>query len=157
MKTKQRKSNPMTDAQRKHIFFLLKQLNMPKEVGDGMCPEWTSGRAAKISELQFIDAMEIIKYLKSLLANPRTPQGRDSDKMDKKRKGLIKAVFAWLQLQGKDPDLDYVLGVICKAGGVDYINDLTEVDLQRLYAEFCKKQKAQIEMNQEQILTFSNN
>jgi len=48
-------------------------------------------------------------------------------------------------------------GTICKAGGVSNINDLTAKDLQRLYAEFCRKQKTQEIMNKEIEVTFSNN
>jgi hypothetical protein len=151
------KVNPMTANQSRHIYFLLKRLNLTKEVGDEMCPEWTNGRAWKISELQFIDAMNVIKYLNGLLQNPHNPKDRDTATMDRKRKGLIKAVFRWYELQGKVPSMEYVKGTICKAGSVESINDLTETDLQRLYAEFCRKQKASQEMNNELEVTFSNN
>jgi hypothetical protein len=157
IKTKTATLNPMTGEQRRYIYFLLNRLNLTKEVGDEMCFEWTEGRALKISDLQFIDAMHIIKYLNGLMQNARTPDGRDSAKMDKKRKGLIKAVFRWYELQGKAPSMDYVKGTICKAGGVSNINDLTYVDLQRLYAEFCRKQKAMQTINKESEVTFSNN
>jgi hypothetical protein len=53
--------------------------------------------------------------------------------------------------------MKYVIGTICKAGNVANINDLTKTDLQRLYAEFCRKQKAAQEMNKELSVTFSNN
>ena len=156
--------NPMTAQQRRHIFFLLNRLGLTKEVGDEMCPEWTNGRALKISELQFIDAMHIIKYLNSLMQNPRNSsppegelEGASEAALDKKRKGLIKAVFSWYELQGKSPSMDYVKGTICQAGGVRNINDLTAKDLTRLYAEFCRKQKAVTEINVELKVTFSNN
>ena len=149
--------NPMSAQQRKHIYFLLNRLNLTKEFGDEVCPEWTNGRAWKISDLQFIDAMNIIKYLNGLLQNPHNPKDRYTAEMDKKRKGLIKAVFRWYELQGKEPTMKYVLGTICKAGGVSNINDLTAKDLQRLYAEFCRKQKTQEIMNKEIEVTFSNN
>jgi hypothetical protein len=149
--------NPMTDKQRRRIYFLLSRLNMNKEVGDEMCFEWTEGRALKISELQFIDAMNIIKYLEGLFVKPRELKNRETDTMDRKRKGLIKAVFTWYDLQGKTVSMEYVIGTICKAGGVRPINDLTETDLQRLYAEFCRKQKVQIEMNKDLKTRFSVN
>jgi len=147
----------MTSQQSRHIYFLLNRLGLTKEVGDEMCPQWTNGRALKLSELQFIDAMGIIKYLNGLLQNPRELKNRDTEDMDKKRKGLIKAVFRWYELQGKIVDMKYVIGTICKAGNVASINDLTKIDLQRLYAEFCRKQKAAQEMNKESSVTFSNN
>ena len=149
--------NPATSNQRRHIYFLLNRLGMNKEVGDEMCPAWTNGRASKLSELQFIDAMHIIRYLNGLLQNPSELKNRDTDAMDRKRKGLINAVFSWYELQGKTVKMDYVIGTICKAGGVSNINDLTESDLCRLYAEFCRKQKAQIEMNKDLTTRFSNN
>lgn len=149
--------NPMTDKQRRHIYFLLSRLDLTKDFGDEMCPQWTDGRAWKISELQFIDALNIIKYLNGLLQTPRGQRPNDFEMMDKKRKGLIKAVFRWYELQGKAPSMDYVLGTICKAGNVNYINELTETDLHRLYAEFCRKQTALQTMNKESRLVFSNN
>jgi hypothetical protein len=154
------KPNPMTNEQRKHIYFLLNRLNLTKEVGDEMCPEWTSGRASRISELGFIDAQQIIKYLKGLMQTPRSsspPSGELEGALDRKRKGVIKACFRWYELQGKVVKMDYVLGTICKAGGVRCINDLTETDLQRLYAEFCRKQKVLQELNGESKYVFSNN
>jgi hypothetical protein len=95
--------------------------------------------------------------LNGLLVKPRELKNRDTDKMDRKRKGLIKAVFRWYDLQGKTVSMEYVIGTICKAGGVSRINDLTETDLQRLYAEFCRKQKAVQEMNMDLKTRFSNN
>ena len=145
--------NPMTAQQSRHIYYLLNRLGLTKEVGDEMCPQWTNGRALKLSELQFI----VIKYLNGLLQNPREPKNRDTEDMDKKRKGLIKAVFRWYELQGKIVDMKYVIGTICKAGSVSNINDLTMSQLCSLYAEFCRKQKAVQEMNKESSVTFSNN
>jgi hypothetical protein len=147
----------MTNEQRKHIYFLLNRLNLTKDVADEMCPQWTNGRASRISELQFIDAKGIIKFLNGLRQKPRELKNRDTDKMDKKRKGLIKAVFRWYDLQGKVVKMNYAIGTICKADGVSYINDLTETDLHRLYAEFCRKQKAMQELNGESRFIFSNN
>ena len=157
IQTAHKPANPMTEQQRRHIYFLLNRLGLTKEVGDEMCPQWTDGRAWKISELQFIDAMHIIKYLNGLLTKPREPQARDTEQMDRKRKGLIKAVFRWYELQGKEPTMKYVLGTICKAGGVDSINDLTAADLTRLYAEFCRKQKAQEAMSKDLKIRYSMN
>ena len=157
IQTAHKPANPMTEQQRKHIYFLLNRLSLTKEFGDEMCPEWTDGRTWKISELQFIDAMHIIKYLNGLLTNPREPKDRYTEQMDKKRKGLIKAVFRWYELQGKEPSMKYVLGTICKAGGVSNINDLTLTDLHRLYAEFCRKQKAQVGMSKDLKLIYSVN
>ena len=152
--------NPMTAQERRHIYFLLSRLNLTKEVGDELCPEWTNGRASKISELQFIDAQNIIRYLNGLMQNPRNspPVGElEGAALDKKRKGLIKAVFRWYELQGKKVTMDYVKATICRAGGVSSINDLTIKDLTRLYAEFCRKQKAATEINEIAKVTFSNN
>ena len=73
--------NPMTGEQRRHIYFLLNHLNLTKEVGDEMCFEWTEGRAMKISELQFIDALSIIKYLKGLTQNAREPKVQSTTTM----------------------------------------------------------------------------
>ncbi|MDR1879062.1 MAG: hypothetical protein LBQ64_05805 [Bacteroidales bacterium] len=149
--------NPMSEGQRKRLFFLMKQVNITHDVFNEMLPGWTEGRASRMSELQFIDAMHIIKYLTELMQKPKNLKSHYTAEMDKKRKGVIKAVFRWMELQNKCPSMKYVLGIIRKAGGVGNINDLTEVDLQRLYAEFCRKQEAQLSMNKEAELRFSNN
>ena len=157
VRTNKSKFSPMTDQQRKHLFWLFKHYGIDEEARGGMIYEWTDGRASRMSELGFIDAMQIINYLRQLEQTPQTKKRGNEDNLDKKRKGLIRAVFAWYEQQGKVVDMKYVIGTICRAGGVERINDLTETDLQRLYAEFCRKQKAQITINQKQTTTFSNN
>jgi hypothetical protein len=153
--------NPCTQEQRRRIFWLCGRIgiNMQDVALRGMLiREWTNGRAIGMSSLEFIDAMNVIKYLESIMRkSQREPKDRYTDEMDKKRKGLIKAVFRWLEQQGKAPDMKYVLGIICRAGCVSNINELSEEALSRLYAEFCRKQTAQQAMNQEGFLRFGNN
>jgi hypothetical protein len=161
LSNKQTAFNPMSNEQRRHIFYLFKQLGIGEEQRDEYIMEWTHGRAWRMSELQFIDAMNIIKYLKGLFA---TAQQRPASQkrpgaeagLDTKRKGLLKAIFRWLELQGKKASMEYVIGIACRAGGVCRLNELSEKDLTRLYAEFCRKQKAQELINDESI-QFSNN
>jgi hypothetical protein len=137
------------------------------EIRRPLIVEWTEGRAKGLSDLGFIDAMNIINYLTGIMRTPKKGQGTgnkgqgEADKeeltMDKKRKGLIKAVFRWLELQGKTPSMAYVKKIICRAGSVSNMNDLSAEALTRLYAEFCRKQTAQQAMKKDEFLRFSNN
>jgi hypothetical protein len=149
--------NPISAEQRKHLFWLFKQIGLDEETRNEMINEWTEGRASRMSELGFIDAMNIIRYIKSLSQTPQKRKTTADPTLDKKRKGLIKAIFAYFENQGREVTMKYVIQTACRAGGVARLNDLTEADLQRLYAEFCRKQTAQITINKNNKYNFPNN
>jgi hypothetical protein len=153
--------NPSTSEQKRRIFWLCGKIGIDLQdasVRGSIIREWTEGRAQGMSDLQFIDAMNIIKYLESTMRSCQRPKAdTNSEEMNRKRKGLIKAVFRWLELQGKTPSMSYVKGVICRAGSVGNINELSAEALSRLYAEFCRKQSAGEVMNEEKELHFSVN
>ena len=47
--------------------------------------------------------------------------------------------------------MEYVIGTICKAGGVQRINELSLSALNRIYAEFCQKQRIQTVKQDESV------
>ncbi|MDR0606563.1 MAG: hypothetical protein LBG80_20015 [Bacteroidales bacterium] len=153
--------NPATQEQKRRIFWLCSRIGLNIEEASArgyLIREWTGGRSNGMSTLGFIDAMNIIKYLEEMMRKgQREKKEVYSAEMDKKRKGLIKAVFRWLENQGKQPSMEYVKGIICRAGGVHNINELSAEALTRLYAEFCRKQSAQQEMQQESLMRFGEN
>jgi len=150
-------ANPRTDKQNRHLHWLFAQLGIKdKDAIAEIVWEHTNHRTHHTSELWFIEAMTLINSLNDLRIRkqPTTSQRIDMmadgaperAELDRKRKGLIKAIFRWFELRGMKPTMDYVKGVACKAACVDNFNDISNTALTRLYAEFCRKQKAVAEI-----------
>jgi len=146
-------NNPRTTAQNRRLYWLFKQLvNGNKDAIAKIVYEHTNHRTDRTSKLQFIEAMELIRSLESLLKQPRESKSARIDRMvddaperaelDRKRKGLIKAIFRWYELRGREVTMKYVKATACRAAGVDNFNDISVSALTRLYAEFCRKQNA---------------
>jgi len=145
--------NPRTVQQNRHLYWLFGQLGIKdKDAIAEIVWEHTNHRTHHTGELQFIEAMELIRSLESLCKKPRQTTSERIDRMpedtperaelDRKRKGLIKAIFRWFELRGVNTTMQYVKAVACRAAGVDNFNDISSAALTRLYAEFCRKQKA---------------
>ena len=150
--------NPRTPAQNRTLYGTLNRLGIKnKEAIADIVWEHTNGRTRSTSELQFIECMTLINSLQGILKEKRLTKSetidahvdgsRDKELLDRKRKGLIKAIFRWYELQGMTATMDYVKGTACKAAGVDYFNQISPEALSRLYAEFCKKQQVQLSIN----------
>jgi hypothetical protein len=98
-----------------------------------------------------MEAMELIKYLRGInVAHRQTVSERidtmvndapDRAELDRKRKGVLRAIFRWGELQGLQYTMDYVKGIACRAAGVNIFNEISPAALTRIYHEFCKKQK----------------
>jgi len=144
-------TNPRTEQQNRYIYWLLGQLGVTsKDAIADIVRDWTGGRTTHTSELEFIEAQLIIRYLNNIRIKKKLTKSEITDKwgtneerkqLDRKRKGLLKAIFRWFELQGKVPTMDYVKGVACRAAGVYNFNQISIDALTRLYAEFCRKQE----------------
>lgn len=136
-------SDNRTISQNKKLYWLLNELGLKDSVGDLVADE-TNGRTRHTSELTFIECMNLIRRLEQYTHTPQEkPASRKrSDVLDRKRKGVMKAIFAYGELLGQKWTMDYVKRIAARAGGKDSFNDLTEGDLTRIYNEFCKKQTA---------------
>jgi hypothetical protein len=148
-------SNPRTAAQNRHLYWLFERLNIhSREAIADIVWQFTEGRTAHTSELQFLECMELIKYLTDILkSSGRRPtkserteampaDTAERQELDRKRKGVLKAIFRYGELQGYTYTMEYVKAIACRAAGVDRFNDISSCALARLYHEFCKKQKA---------------
>jgi hypothetical protein len=160
-----------TEAQKRRIYWLCSRLNLDltdPELRHDLIFDWTNGRASGFSDLMFIDAMEIIRYLETMFVkrerenkhatgdenggrDKSTPVQNERDNWDSKVKGCFRAVFEWLRLRGTEIEnqqkrIDYAKSIICRAAGVKNINQCTEEMLVRIYNEFCRKQKVIREM-----------
>jgi hypothetical protein len=147
-------NNPRTVQQNRHLYWLLGQLGINNH--DAIMDivwQFTEGRTNKTSELQFLECTELIKLLNNILKTtvPRTSRAEKIDAMnedneerkrlDRMRKGVMKSIFRWFELQGKIVTMQYVKQVACKAAGTDRFNAISPEALARVYYEFCAKQR----------------
>jgi len=146
-----------TLEQNRKLYWLFNRLNLNEDTVDDIVMEVTRGRSSSTRDLEFIEAMELIKYLEGMLMVGEKKQPT-SLSIDRKRKGLIKAIFSWYDRQGKVVDINYVKATACRAAGMDVkdFNKISETTLTRLYAEFCRKQVVQNEIRREYHQFFNN-
>lgn len=146
-----------TKEQNRKLYWLFNRLTLNEDVIDSIVSETTHGRTTSTADLTFIEAMELIRYLEQLVRKGQNGLP-ESLTIDKKRKGLIKAIFSWYDLQGKQVDMNYVKATACRAAGVEVkdFNKITEATLTRLYAEFSRKQVANKELNRGKHQFFNN-
>ena len=145
--------NLRTVSQNRILYGLFSKLNITDklEISD-IVYKASNKRTIHTSELTFIECRDLITSLEDIFKRKRDSQSAKVDTMrpeapeklslDKKRKGLLKAIFRWFELQGKVVTMDYVKGVACRAAKVDTFNDISSSQLTTLYAEFCRKQRA---------------
>lgn len=138
-------TDKLTNNQLRHLFWLFKELGLDDDARHAMVLEWTVGRTESAGELRFIEAMNLIRRLEEIR---RTPQTRnDNDSLDTKRKGVMRAIYAYLNLCGVEPTEDYVKRIAIRASGMaptgcvshDF-NRISSAALTRIYNEFCRKQ-----------------
>lgn len=141
-----------TAGQNKKLYWLLGMLNIKdKEDIGSLVWSHTEGRTVHTSELTFIECRELIRFLDDTLKNSvGSRSGRvdkvgsewQQDELNKKRKGVIKAIFAWLESKGGEtPTMEYVKSIACRAANVRKFNDISSAALTRIYNEFCEKQQ----------------
>lgn len=130
--------------QNRKLYWLLNRLNLKESVADLVADE-TGGRTTHTSELTFIECMNLIRRLERYTRMAQEhPASLDitKEKMDRKRKGVIKAICAYGELCGRQYTVEYAKSIACRAAARDDFNDLTEKELTRIYNEFCRKQSA---------------
>lgn len=153
-------NNLRTLSQNKRLHALFTKLNITDKLQISEIVYGASNkRTIHSSELTFIECRDLITSLEEIFKRKRESQSAKIDTMrpeapekislDKKRKGLLKSIFRWFELQGKVVTIDYVKGVACRAAKVDNFNDITSSQLTTLYAEFCRKQRAREVMRPE--------
>ena len=141
--TKRQADDKRTLNQNRRLYWLLNELGLKESVADLVSDE-TGGRTTHTSELTFIECMNLIRRLEQYIRKPQekpTPQSKQN-RMDKKRKGVIKAICAYGELCGLKYTVDYAKSIATRAAGRDSFNEITEGELTRIYNEFCRKQTA---------------
>ena len=153
--------NPRTSGQNRMLGWLADQLGIDKETMEEIVWDFTEGRTIHTSELTFLECRDLTDFLQGTLIqrNRRTgeaeridqlmPEQMERVKLDRKRKGVIKAIFRWFELRGQQPTMEYVKGVACRAAGKTRFNEISPAELSRIYAEFCNKQRTVAAMVQD--------
>ena len=129
--------------QNRRLYWLLNELGLKDSVADLVSDE-TGGRTTHTSELTFIECMNLIRRLEQYTRKAQEkPTSRSTpNKMDRKRKGVIKAICAYGELCGLKYSVDYAKSIATRAAGRDSFNEITSGELTRIYNEFCRKQTA---------------
>ena len=135
--------------QNRRLYWLLNELGLKDSVADLVSDE-TNGRTTHTSELTFIECMNLIRRLEQYTRKAQEKPGKGcvgnatdrTNRMDKKRKGVIKAICAYGELCGLTYTVDYAKSIAKRAAGRDSFNEITEGELTRIYNEFCRKQTA---------------
>ena len=141
--TKRQADDKRTLNQNRRLYWLLNELGLKDSVADLVSDE-TGGRTTHTSELTFIECMNLIRRLEQYTRKAQekpTPQSKQN-RMDKKRKGVIKAICAYGELCGVKYTVDYAKSIATRAAGRDSFNEISEGELTRIYNEFCRKQTA---------------
>ncbi|MCQ2309143.1 MAG: hypothetical protein MJZ78_04100 [Bacteroidales bacterium] len=137
----------MTDEQRRSLFFNFKALGLDDDGRHCFVSDFTDGRTDSLKDLGYIEAQDMLRYLQELRRNPQERKRRDD--LDRKRKGVMRAIGRYLELCGIQHTADYIKGVAVRAAGLvptEVGHDFNRIDgatLTRIYNEFCRKQSVQ--------------
>ena len=139
----------ISDGQRRSLFYIFKSMKFNDEMRHDFVSDYTNGRTDSMKELGYIEAQEMIRYLKELNSMPQTRKYKSE--LDRYRKGVIKAISRYFESRGKtDVSMDYIKSTAIRAAGIvptgmishDF-NRIPEATLTRIYNEFCRKQAIQ--------------
>lgn len=137
----------MTDEQRRSLFLNFKALGLDDDGRHCFVSDFTDGRTDSLKDLGYIEAQDMLRYLQELRRNPQERKRRDD--LDRKRKGVMRAIGRYLELCGIQHTADYIKGVAVRAAGLvptEVGHDFNRIDgatLTRIYNEFCRKQSVQ--------------
>ena len=136
----------ISDGQRRSLFYIFKSMKFNDEMRHDFVSDYTNGRTDSMKELGYIEAQDMIRYLKELNSMPQTRKYKSES--DRLRKGVIKAISRYFESRGKtDVSMDYIKSTAIRAAGIvptgmvshDF-NRIPEATLTRIYNEFCRKQ-----------------
>lgn len=99
-------------------------------IREGVILNFTNGLTGSLSELYTVYPEQYRKMKAEILQ-------QKADELDKARKRLIAALFAFLK--NENPSIQYVKAVACNASGVANFNDIPFNKLKSLYRTFGTK------------------
>ena len=136
----------ISEGQRRSLFYIFKSMKFNDEMRHDFVSDYTNGRTDSMKDLGYIEAQDMIRYLKELNSMPQTRKYKSE--LDRYRKGVIKAISRYFESRGKtDISIDYIKSTAVRAAGMvptgmishDF-NRIPEATLTRIYNEFCRKQ-----------------
>ena len=136
----------ISEGQRRSLFYIFKNMKFDEDMRHDFISDYTDGRTDSLKELGYIEAQDMIRYLKELNSMPQTRKYKSE--LDRYRKGVIKAISRYFESRGKtDVSMDYIKSTAIRAAGIvptgmishDF-NRIPEATLTRIYNEFCRKQ-----------------
>lgn len=139
----------ISEGQRRSLFYIFKNMKFDEDMRHDFISDYTDGRTDSLKELGYIEAQDMIRYLKELNSMPQTRKYKSE--LDRYRKGVIKAISRYFESRGKtDVSMDYIKSTAVRAAGIvptgmishDF-NRIPEATLTRIYNEFCRKQAIQ--------------
>ena len=138
------KNTGISDAQRRSLFLNFKALGLDDDGRHNFISDFTRGRTDSMKDLGYIEAQDLLRYLGELRRNPQERKRRDD--LDRKRKGVMRAIGKYLEMCGQHPTSAYIKAVAVRAAGLaesetnhDF-NRIPGATLTRIYNEFCRKQ-----------------
>lgn len=138
--------NKMSDEQRRCLFFNFRELGFDDYGRHCFISDFTRGRTDSMKDLDYIESQDMLRYLQEMRRNPQERKRRDE--LDRKRKGVMRAIGTYLEMCGMAPTAEYIKGVAVRAAGIvptetnhDF-NRISVDTLTRIYNEFCRKQSA---------------
>lgn len=117
----------------KGLMTTLSKKGLQEQRGEIIC-NFTGGRTRSARDLTPTE----INHLLEALKNAAKPNQKD---LDKKRKRLLAAIFGLFKVFRKQPTMEYVKGIACRAAKKDSFNDIPPAKLVSLYNAFIHAQR----------------
>lgn len=138
----------MTTNQRRTLFWYFREAGFDEDARRDFVSDHTGGRTGSLKEVGFIEAMDMIRFMKDIFANPRQRVYNGDD--DRKRKGVMRAIGEYFRRCGIKAGEEYIKATAIRAAGIAQTgcisHDFNRIDgatLTRIYNEFCRKQSVQ--------------
>lgn len=137
---KSKNESKINEMQLRYLWVLMGRMGWDRETVALNVQEWTDGRTGSTKGLTYIEAQGLIRNLEATLRVPHAE--KEGEKLNRMRKGVLKAICAYIDMTRGKCTVEYAKGIACRAGGKDDFNRLSEAELSRIYYEFCAKQRA---------------
>ncbi len=129
-------------------FYRLLQLmpgeEEPEELKEKLVWQFTGFRTNSLREIKRIEYERLIEYMEDVTAKQETERKRRGyygDEAELWRRRAIAAVFGFYEKIKESVTLEYVKGVLCRAGKVTDINQIPPAKMREIYNSWLMKQR----------------
>lgn len=120
----------------KKLQTIFSKKGMTTEQRHQVIYHFTNGRTESSKSLTPTEINSLCEALNGISKNKTT-----DIQLDKKRKRLLAAIFGLFKMFHKQPTLEYVKGIACRAARKDSFNDIPPAKLVSLYNAFIHAQR----------------